>query len=227
MVRLIAIILMAMLSAAAVAQDAPEYKAEIGAGVGLAAYQGDLNGSITKNMQPMFSLMARYKLNPRSAFALVLGYGHIKGTGSNVKTWYPEYQDRDVDFKNPVVDATVKYEYNFWPYGTGREYRGAVPLTPYLTGGLGFTNVKTPSESVFTMGVPLGLGVRYKAAERVNLALEWMMHFTFSDKLDGVCDPYGIKSKGLFKNTDSFSVLNLTVSYDIWKKCKTCNNDNY
>ena len=70
-------------------------------------------------------------------------------------------------------------------------------------------------------------GVKYKLAQRVNASLEWMMHFTFSDRIDGVCDPYGIESKGLFKNTDSFSVLQLTVSYDIWKKCKTCNNDNY
>lgn len=53
------------------------------------------------------------------------------------------------------------------------------------------------------------------------------MHFTFSDKIDGVNDPYGIKSNGMFKNTDSFSGLSLTVTYDIWKKCKTCNNDNF
>ena len=126
-----------------------------------------------------------------------------------------------------MVDVMMEYEYNFWPYGTGHEYRGAVPLTPYITGGLGFTNVKTPGGSVFTTGVPMGFGVKYKVAQRVNASLEWMMHFTFSDKIDGVCDPYGIESKGLFKNTDSFSTLQLTVSYDIWKKCKTCNNDNY
>lgn len=225
--RLIVIILMAMLPAAVAAQDDPEYKAEIGVGIGTAAYQGDLSGSITKNMQPMFMVAARYRMNPRSALALSLGFGNIKGVGSNAQTWYPEYQDKNMDFKHSLVDATVKYEYNFWPYGTGREYRGAVPLTPYITGGLGFTNVKTPSGSVFTTGIPLGMGVRYKLAERVNVALEWMMHFTFSDKLDGVYEPYGIESKGLFKNTDSFSVLGLTVSYDIWKKCKTCNNDNY
>ena len=56
--RLIVIVLMTLLPVLAIAQDEPEYRAEIGAGVGLAAYQGDLSGSITKNMQPMFSLMA-------------------------------------------------------------------------------------------------------------------------------------------------------------------------
>lgn len=225
--RLTVIILMTLFPVIAIAQDEPEYKAEIGAGIGMAAYQGDLSGSITNNMQPLFSLMARYRINPRSAFAFNIGIGKLKGSGTGLKTWYPEYQDRPLDFTNSMVDVVMKYEYNFWPYGTGREYRGAVPLTPYISGGLGFTNVSTPAGGVFTTGVPLGFGVKYKLAERVNATLEWMMHFTFSDKIDGVCDPYGIKSNGLFKNTDSFSVLQLTVSYDIWKKCKTCNNDNY
>ncbi len=33
------------------------------------------------------------------------------------------------------------------------------------------------------------------------------------DELDGQKDPYGIKSSGLFKNTDSYSTLQLTFSY--------------
>jgi hypothetical protein len=52
-----------------------------------------------------------------------------------------------------------------------------------------------------------------------------MMHFTGSDKLDGIADPYGIKSNGLFKNTDCYSLLAVTITYDLWAKCKTCHND--
>ncbi len=51
------------------------------------------------------------------------------------------------------------------------------------------------------------------------------MSFSLSDKLDGVEDPYGIKSNGMFKNTDCYSTLRLSVTYDIMAKCKTCNND--
>ena len=117
--RLIVIVLMTLLPVLAIAQDEPEYRAEIGAGVGLAAYQGDLSGSITKNMQPMFSLMARYRMNPRSALTMNIGFGKLKGTGTGLKTWYPEYQNRQLDFNNSMVDVVMKYEYNFWPYGTG------------------------------------------------------------------------------------------------------------
>ena len=52
-----------------------------------------------------------------------------------------------------------------------------------------------------------------------------LMHFSTSDKLDGVVDPYGIKSTGLFKNRDCFSALQLTLTYSFMAKCKTCNND--
>ena len=33
------------------AQEDPEYRMEIGGGIGLVAYQGDFNSSLTKNMQ--------------------------------------------------------------------------------------------------------------------------------------------------------------------------------
>ena len=104
------------------------------------------------------------------------------------------------------------------------EYRGAQRLTPYILLGLGLTVCK-PDRTEIALNVPLGAGVKYKVADRLNMALEWAMHITGSDMLDGVKDPYGIKSSGLFKNTDCYSELRLSVTYDIWAKCKTCHND--
>ena len=69
------------------------------------------------------------------------------------------------------------------------------------------------------------LGVKYKVSERMNVGLEWALHFSLSDELDGQKDPYGIKSSGLFKNTDSHSTLQLTFSYSFMTKCKTCHNE--
>ena len=45
------------------------------------------------------------------------------------------------------------------------------------------------------------------------------------DKLDGVTDPYLIKSSGLFKNTDCYHILQFTVTYSFAEKCRTCHND--
>ena len=220
-------VLMLFVSLCAHAQDEPEYKAEIGVGGALVAYQGDFNGSLTKNMQPMGALVAKYRSNPRSAWALNIGFGKLKGSSENTSTWYPATSDTTITFNNSLVDVGLRYEYNFWPYGTGREYRGAKPLVPFVAIGLGAGFVKTDEKNIVATNMPIGFGVKYKVAERVNLTLEWMMHFTLSDELDGVKDPYGIKSNGLFKNTDCFSTLQLSITYDIFAKCKTCNSDLY
>lgn len=209
------------------AQDDPEYRAEIGGGVGLLTYHGDLGGGILSGMEPEISLLLKYKGNPRTAWSFALGYGKLKGSSKNTETWYPATSDEVIDFSNSMVDASLKFEYNFWPYGTGREYRGAVRLTPYFALGLGFVYSDTPQGGVFAMQVPIGVGVKYKIATRLNLQVEWAIHFSGSDKLENIEDPYGVESKGMFKNTDCYSLLQVGLTYDIWAKCKTCNNDDF
>jgi hypothetical protein len=73
--------------------------------------------------------------------------------------------------------------------------------------------------------VPIGFGVKYKLMDRLNLTAEWLMHISGSDKLDGIRDPYGIKSSDLFKNTDCYTTLQLSLTYEFMEKCKTCHND--
>ena len=205
------------------AQTEPEYRLELGGGVGLLTYLGDFNSNLIKNAQPMFSLLAKYKFDPRQALALNVSYGTLKGSAKYEKSYYPNVQE-DYSFKHNVLDVGLRYEYNFWPYGTGEEYRGAKRLTPYIYIGLGITACKA-GKTEMGVNLPVGAGVKYKAADRVNVALEWTMHFTSNDRLDGIEDPYGIKRSGLFKNTDCYSHLRLSLTYDLWAKCKTCHND--
>ena len=80
------------------AQDEPEYRMEAGAGIGLMNYQGDYNGNLFKQMQPMGGLVAKYKMNPRMAWAATLNYGQLKGTRENSNTWYPETKPLPADF---------------------------------------------------------------------------------------------------------------------------------
>jgi len=73
------IILLLALTTSVSAQTQPEYRVEIGAGVGMVTYLGDFNGNLLKNPMPMFSLLAKYKLDPRMAVAMNVSYGKIKG----------------------------------------------------------------------------------------------------------------------------------------------------
>ncbi|MCR4601996.1 MAG: DUF6089 family protein [Prevotella sp.] len=223
-------------SSMCMAQDDPEYLMEVGGALGLMAYQGDFNGSILKGMQPMAAVVAKYKMNPRMAWSAQLSLGKLKGSSKDVKTWYPQTANMPLDFSTGLTDFSVRYEYNFWPFGTGKEYLGAKPLTPFIAIGAGLLFSGKPKvtteaplaeapESVVALQLPIGLGVKYKLRDRLNLIAEWMVHFTGTDKLDGMKDPYGIKSSGMFKNTDGFSTLQLSLTYDLWSKCKTCHND--
>ena len=207
------------------AQDDPEYRMEIGAGGGLVNYFGDFNGKATGELQPMGSLVAKFRPNPRMAWGVNISYGKLKGALGKADTWYPDADHLPQSFNNSLIDACVRFEYNFWAYGTGREYYGARPLAPFLAFGLGLTHASQSSSNVLAVNMPLGVGLKYKVADRLNLAAECMIHLAGSDRLDGVEDPYTIKSSGLFKNTDCYGALQLTLTYDIWAKCKTCNND--
>ena len=214
-----------LIGTAASAQDDPQYRLEIGAGVGTVAYEGDFNGSVLKNMQPMAAIVGRYNFDPYKDLRLNIGLGKIKGSSDKMDTYYPDYAEQAYSFSHTLVDASLVFEYNFWPYGTGRDYRGAKRLVPYVFGGLGATYVKGNEKNVFTANVPLGFGAKYKINERLNVGLDWTIHFSLSDELDGVKDPYWVKSSGAFKNTDCYSMLQVSLTYSFSAKCKTCNKE--
>ena len=210
------------------AQEDPEYRMEIGVGGGMAGYLGDFNGNLTKDLQPMGSLLARYIFNPYYGLKLNVMFGKMKGSAADVKTYYPAFAETPYEFNNSLVGFDLTFEYNFWPYGTGRDYRGAQRVTPFVFGGLGGTYVSIKDgdkKSAFTANVPIGIGVKYKINKRMNLGLEWAMHFTLGDELDGQKDPYGITSSGAFKNTDCYSTLQVTLTYSFSARCRTCHNE--
>ena len=220
---LLLLMLAAMLNMNAQTDD--EYLMEIGGGVGFLGYLGDYNNVFTRDLQPMATLLVRRNLNPYMGLRLAASFGKLKGDERDVKTVYPSTGVTPYSFSRTLTDVSLTYEYNFWPYGTGHDYYGAKRLTPFVFLGLGGTYAGGDGSRVFTANIPIGLGLKYKVGQRMNVGVEWAMHFSMSDKLDGRKDPYGITSSGMFKNTDCYSVLQLTLSYSFMPKCTTCNKD--
>ena len=220
---LLLLMLAAMLNMNAQTDD--EYLMEIGGGVGFLGYLGDYNNVLTRDLQPMATLLVRRNLNPYMGLRLAASFGKLKGDERDVKTVYPSTGVTPYSFSRTLTDVSLTYEYNFWPYGTGHDYYGAKRLTPFVFLGLGGTYAGGDGSRVFTANIPIGLGLKYKVGQRINVGVEWAMHFSMSDKLDGRNDPYGITSSGMFKNTDCYSVLQLTLSYSFMPKCTTCNKD--
>ena len=206
-----------------------EYTWEMGVAAGGSFYMGDAHYSRPfKHTGLAGGFIARYLLNPHAAIKGSLSMGRIAGDTKDFKNAYPG--GAQTAFERTVFDLGAQFEYNFWGYGIGNDYHGYSRFTPYLTGGLGITFAPKPAENVFTMNIPLGVGVKYKVAPRVNIGCEFSMHFSLSDRLDvtrdeglQLEDPYQIKGKGL-KNKDSYGLMLLFVTYDLFPKCRDCNN---
>lgn len=213
-----------LMAVSAHAQD--EYRMEIGPAAGASFYMGDVNQRLYRNTGLMGGIVARYNCNPRLSFKADLTAARISGSTADMK-------DRvfleDLSFNRTIYDMGVQIEGGFLGYGLTR-YNGCHRVAPYYLTGIGLTFAPKPQKNDFAFNIPLGIGVRYKMADRWNVGLEWTMRFSSSDRLDvtmqngGITleDPYRIKGK-FFKNKDSYSYTMLTLTYDIFKKPCDCN----
>lgn len=217
-IKYITLLLLLLLPRAASAQEL-EYALELGGMVGTNFYLGDANySSFFKQQQPAAAIMARYNINPRQSLKFDIGFTKIAGNLQQDNK-FPDLP-ADYSFKNSLIDISAQYELSFFAYGTGSGFKGQRPLTPYIQFGLG----TTVCNSVFTANIPIGIGVKYKFRPRWNIGLDLKAHLTLSDKLDGISDPYNIRSD-TFKNKDSYCLTTLYISYDLCPKYRKCNND--
>lgn len=205
-----------------------EYRYEVGGMTGGSFYMGDANYSaLFREMNLMGGIVWRYNLNLRMAVKANLAIAGISGATTYDSNKFP---GGDTEFSRTLYDLGAQFEYNFLAYGTGGGYKRTHRLTPYILGGLGLTFAPEPVDNVFTVNIPVGIGVKYKFAPRFNLGCEMSFRFTLSDKLDVTKnnapyleDPYGIKSDGL-KNKDSYAFFAIFLTYDISPKYRECNN---
>lgn len=206
-----------------------EYKMELGAMAGGCFYMGDANYSTPlKNTAIAGGILARYNFNPRMVVKGNFAVGRIHGTTEGLSNKFPQGQHST--FSRNVYELGGQFEYNFFAYGTGAGYKDSHRLAPYVLAGIGMTYAPKPADHVVALNFPLGMGAKYKLAERINIGIEWTIRFTSSDKLDvtnkhGLIldDPYQIEGKGM-KNKDSYSLLLAYISYDLFPKYRKCNN---
>lgn len=205
-------------------QDDVVYRLELGGGLGMGFHASDVKGKVGLGG----AAIARFPLNPRMAVKTQLSYLQVKGATDGLKEFYPSDPSQSgtdrlaYSVSSGVYDLSALYELHFLPYGYVRGYQGYCRLVPYIQGGFGLTYGS--AGKALTANIPIGLGLKYKAAPRLNLGLDWMVHFSLSDKLDGLEAPLGIKSTG-FRNKDHYSSLFLTLTYDLNPRCPTCNRD--
>lgn len=212
------------------AQDDVDYNFEIGVTAGTSFYNGDLNHKFYRQTGFAGGATGRWLINPYMAVKGTLAYNGIKGSTDNVNDFFPSdpnsttvtSEKRKYSFSDGVIDLSITYEYNFWPFGMHNGYQGRKRITPYAQIGIG--GAYGMAGKAFTMQVPVGMGVKYKLKPRLNVGLDFLYHFTMSDNLDGIKYPYGISSSG-FKNKDHYCTTMLFITYEFSPKCVQCNKD--
>lgn len=205
-------------------QDETVYRLELGGGGGMGFNFTDVSGKLGG----AGAAVARFPLNPRMAVKAQFSYVAMKGNTEGKNEFFPADPSQGgaeklaYEVSSGIFDLSALYEIHFLPYGYESDYRGHKRLTPYLQAGFGLTY--GAAGKAFTANIPLGVGVKYKVGKRLNLGLDWIVHFSLSDKLDGLSAPLGIESSG-FRNKDHYSALTLTLTYDLNPRCPTCNRD--
>lgn len=210
-----------MLALTASAQE--DYRFDIGGGVGMTGYLGDANNAnLYQNPSWDAELLFRYLYNPRFNFKTNFYVGGLRGNSAQMSDVFPE--NNHFKFTTTFYELGETFEFHFFNYGMGETYRKLKRWTPYIVAGVSVMAWTVDKKPGVSFAIPLGVGFKYKPALRWNLGLEFLMKKTFSDRVDGadLKDPYGIKS-GFMKNTDWYSTLTFTVSYEFSKRCAVCN----
>ncbi|MBD5224969.1 MAG: porin family protein [Bacteroidales bacterium] len=219
--RLLAMLcLMLALGASRLSAQEETYKFDIGGQIGMAGYLGDASASIFSH--PGFSggVSFRYLPDARWAVRTLLNVHSLSGDTSGMDDVLPE--NREYSFKSTAYDLGGRIEFNFFSYGIGETYKKLRRWSPYLTLGIGVTLATCEGESNLGFNIPMGAGLKYKLRERWNLGIEFTMTKVFSDHVDGaLSDLQQIKSSFL-KNTDWYSNISVSLTYEFGKRCATC-----
>lgn len=198
------------------------YKFDIGAGIGMSGYLGDANeSSLFAHPGVALNGSFRYLINTRWAIRGMLTAASLSGSTADMDNVLPE--GKVYEFNSWVYDLGGRVEFNFFNYGIGETYKRLSRISPYLSLGLGVTMSSSDGNSYVAMSLLMGFGVKYKIRPRLNLGLEFCMTKVFGDHVDSgeLSDLYLIKSSFL-KNTDWYSTLMLSISYEFGKRCVTC-----
>jgi hypothetical protein len=184
---------------------------EIGAGLAGLNYTGDVSPNYNfRNYRPGLLLFYRFNISPVVNFRLAFVGGSLYGDESNSLDPIP--YARKAKFSTQLTEFAACVEYNFFNYRPKKEvYR----FSPYLTAGLCFFNSKTAGGA--QIGVPMGMGIKYRASRRINLGFELVARKTFTDKLDGVDSYYiGVHQTANPNTNDWYYVTAITLSYTVY-----------
>jgi hypothetical protein len=218
-------------------QEGNAQKYEVGGGLGVATYSGDIIRLVDPNQIGLQgTLFGKRNFDNVWTLRVAGSLAEINATDSINPIDYLA-KVRDARFRAGIIELSAVMEFNFLDYlRTNSEFR----FSPYAFFGIGYTyafakgntyafNVSS-KYSLGTVVLPFGGGVKYRLNERLILAAEVGIRATFTDYLDKIDSkepviprfqdpvnpnqPYGVNF-GNGYDKDWYYFVGLTISYNI------------
>lgn len=224
------------------------YRLELGVQAGVGYYMGELAPHAFMNASEVYGAQIRCKIDQRWAL-------QVKGQRQRVVSTIKEDNDWGIavgKYTTPMWHFDVTGEYNFFRFGIDPYNIHMRPITPFIFLGLGFTayniyaddklsypKLETNVASCidYAMYLPVGVGLKWKFADRWQLQLAWQhnIYVLHGDGLEGVVDQsrpdllnnaYGINGSNIMNN-DVTSTFTLGVVFEFASDHKVCPFCNY
>lgn len=222
MKRLLSLIIPAILAFCPLRASAQEesYRFDIGGQIGMSGYAGDASSNLFSHPGFAGGVSFRYLPDVRWAVRGLFNVMGLSGDTQGMDDVLPG--GATYDFKSTVYDLGGRVEFNFLPYGIGETYKQLKRVSPYLAVGVGVSLATCQGQTAVGFNIPMAFGVKYKLRERLNLGLEFAVTKVFNDHLDGpLADLHQIQTS-FVRNTDWYSDISISLTYEFGKRCETC-----
>lgn len=209
------------------AQD--DYKYEIGGMAGTSFYMGDANKSkLYQNLGLSIGAVFRYNIDLRWSVKNNFVVGKVSGDTRDSGNKFPF--GVEASFSRMFYELGSQIEFNFFNYSDKYAYLGTRRISPYVFTGIGIT-LGSGEKSFLDANIPLGIGVKYKIKDRLNLGFEFSFRKLFSDSFDvtkrgdgfDLDAPYKIEGS-IFKNNDWYSLTMISLTWDFGVRVCPCLN---
>ena len=189
---------------------------EFGPHVGITTYQGDVNPWLFFNeFGYSVGGLVRYTYDTRWAFRADYSYGYVRASDVNAG-WRPErgyafrtklhdvaliaefnfmdyYTGRRESSISPYLFAGLsvfKYKAGAYPLDSLQQvqFTGITPDVNLLKSRWYYRQAfhDAATQEGWNMSIPFGFGCKFSLTEHLAASVEWRMHYTFTDDLDGI-----------------------------------------
>ena len=190
-------------------------KNDVGFSVGASYYMGDFNLATQFYMpSPSIGIMLRHNLNDFYSIRLSGSRGQLKGVYNSKSFLLPNLPNK-TSFNHQIVELSASLEVGFRPFAT--KPADANKYSPYVTLGVGAAYADRKLFAHF----PFGIGIKFTPFNRWTFGLEWSLHKTFTDGIDGYSNLSSIERIRIH-NYDWVGIGGLCVSYRLVNEGVIC-----